>query len=49
MLSLRSLLSEPNPNSPANVEAANMYKEDVHNYYLMVKQCVDKSIEDSES
>ncbi len=48
LLSLRSLLSDPNEDSPANAEAAKMYKEDMQSYYIKVKECVSKSIKESE-
>lgn len=48
LLSLRSLLSDPNEESPANAEAAKMYKEDTQSYHIKVKECVAKSIKESE-
>lgn len=47
LISLRSLLSDPNENSPANVEAAQLYKTNPQLYYIKVKECVDKSIEEN--
>ena len=46
LISLRSLLSDPNENSPANAEAAQLYKTNPQLYYSKVKECVEKSIED---
>ncbi len=48
LLSLRSLLSDPNEESPANAEAAKLYKEDTQSYYIKVKECVSKSIKECE-
>ena len=48
LISLRSLLSDPNENSPANVEAAKLYKEEAQQYHMKVKQCVEKSIQDQD-
>ncbi|XP_026474525.1 ubiquitin-conjugating enzyme E2-17 kDa-like [Ctenocephalides felis] len=41
LTSIRFLLSEPNPNSPANTVAAKIYKEDREEYNKQVKMCVE--------
>ena len=46
LTSIQSLLSDPNPNSPANGEAARLYVEDRREYTERVKQCVEKSWEE---
>ncbi len=46
LISLRSLLSDPNENSPANVEAAQLYKTNPQTYYAKVKECVEYSIKE---
>lgn len=48
LISLRSLLSDPNENSPANSQAAKLYKSEASQYHMKVKECVQKSIEESE-
>lgn len=48
LISIRSLLSDPNENSPANVEASQLYKTNPQLYYSKIKECVELSIlEDS--
>ena len=37
LLSIRSLLMDPNPRSPANREAANLYVKDKESYNMKVK------------
>ena len=37
LLSIQSLLTDPNPSSPANGEAARLYNEDRTEYYRKVK------------
>lgn len=44
--SLQSLLSDPNPNSPANSMAAQLYKENRREYEKRVKACVEQSFVD---
>jgi ubiquitin-conjugating enzyme E2 A len=44
--SLQSLLSDPNPNSPANSMAAQLYKENRREYEKRVKACVEQSFID---
>lgn len=41
-----SLLNDPNTNSPANVEASNLYKENKKEYEKRVKEVVEKSWDD---
>ncbi|ORD95576.1 UBC2 [Hepatospora eriocheir] len=43
LLSIQSLLNDPNINSPANVEAANLYENDPNQYHLRVRDIVEKS------
>jgi hypothetical protein len=42
----QSLLDEPNPNSPANSGAAQLYTENRREYEKMVRKCVEQSLED---
>ncbi|KAK9163558.1 hypothetical protein Syun_004460 [Stephania yunnanensis] len=44
-LSLQSLLTDPNPASPANPEAARMYQHDIQDYNRRVRRCARKSVE----
>ncbi len=37
---LQSLLDEPNPDSPANIEAANLFQTDKHEYAVRVRRVV---------
>ena len=43
LLSISSLLTDPNPDSPANPKAARLYKQDINKYNENVKQCVINS------
>jgi ubiquitin-conjugating enzyme E2 A len=43
LTSLQSLLSDPNPNSPANSEAARLFTEDRAEYEKRVKAVVEDS------
>mmetsp|Transcript_11038 Transcript_11038/g.12659 ORF Transcript_11038/g.12659 Transcript_11038/m.12659 type:complete len:155 (-) Transcript_11038:101-565(-) len=43
LTSLQSLLCDPNPDSPANAEAAKLYKEDRKEYIQRVKKVVEES------
>lgn len=45
LLSIQSLLSDPNPNSAANGEAAEMYAKQRREYELRVQDIVEKSLE----
>lgn len=40
---LQSLLCDPNPNSPANSEAARMFNENKREYNRRVRQIVEQS------
>jgi len=44
LTSIQSLLSDPNPNSPANTEAARLFSENRREYNRMVKECVEQSL-----
>ena len=46
LTSIQSLLSDPNPNSPANSLAAQLYKENKREYEKRVKACVEQSWEE---
>ncbi|GLG99792.1 Ubiquitin-conjugating enzyme E2-17 kDa [Gryllus bimaculatus] len=46
LTSIQSLLSDPNPNSPANSMAAQLYKENRREYEKRVKACVEQSFVD---
>lgn len=46
IISFQSLLSDPNPNSPANSMAAQLYKENRREYEKRVKACVEQSFID---
>ena len=43
LTSIQSLLSDPNPNSPANGMAAQLFKENRREYEKRVKNCVEQS------
>jgi ubiquitin-conjugating enzyme E2 G1 len=43
LLSVISMLSSPNDESPANVEAARLWREDPKEFRRRVRKCVDKS------
>eukprot|EP00276_Gloeochaete_wittrockiana_P007625 CAMPEP_0184649302 /NCGR_PEP_ID=MMETSP0308-20130426/6637_1 /TAXON_ID=38269 /ORGANISM="Gloeochaete witrockiana, Strain SAG 46.84" /LENGTH=152 /DNA_ID=CAMNT_0027081915 /DNA_START=125 /DNA_END=583 /DNA_ORIENTATION=- len=43
LTSIQSLLCDPNPNSPANSEAARLYQENRREYERRVKDIVEKS------
>eukprot|EP01105_Mastigella_eilhardi_P028826 TRINITY_DN97_c0_g2_i5.p1 TRINITY_DN97_c0_g2~~TRINITY_DN97_c0_g2_i5.p1 ORF type:complete len:182 (-),score=53.76 TRINITY_DN97_c0_g2_i5:98-580(-) len=45
LTSIQSLLTDPNPNSPANPEAARLYAQDRKAYNRKVTKCVQKSVE----
>lgn len=46
LTSIQSLFNDPNPESPANVEAANLYKDNKMLYLEKVKECVEISWQD---
>ena len=48
LTSIQSLLTDPNPSSPANVEAAKLYNDNIQEYNKKVKECVEKSIAEAE-
>ncbi len=41
--SIQSLLSDPNPDSPANSDAAKLFTDDKREYLRRVRQCVEDS------
>jgi ubiquitin-conjugating enzyme E2 A len=43
LTSIQSLLTDPNPDSPANAEAARLYTDNIQEYYKRVKECVENS------
>jgi len=43
LTSIQSLLMDPNPNSPANAEAARLYQSNRREYNRRVQECVEKS------
>jgi ubiquitin-conjugating enzyme E2 A len=43
LTSIQSLLCDPNPNSPANSEAAKLYNDSRPEYERRVKACVEES------
>ena len=45
IVSVMSMLSEPNDNSPANIDAAVMWREDRQEFKKRVRACVRKSQE----
>jgi ubiquitin-conjugating enzyme E2 A len=46
LTSIQSLLCDPNPNSPANAEAARLFREDKREYHRRVRACVEQSWEE---
>jgi ubiquitin-conjugating enzyme E2 A len=48
LTSIQSLLHDPNPNSPANAEAAQLYRENMKEYIRRVKATVEESWLDPE-
>lgn len=45
ILSIVSLLDEPNCESPANVDAANLYRNNIKEYQRIVRRLAQKSLE----
>lgn len=45
LISVISMLSDPNDNSPANVDAAKQWREDIKGFKKRVTECVRKSQE----
>ena len=43
LTSIQSLLTDPNPDSPANAEASRLYTENIQEYFKRVKDCVESS------
>jgi len=43
LTSIQSLLPDPNPNSPANAEAAQLYRDNMKEYIRRVKTTVEES------
>ncbi|EHS63125.1 Ubiquitin-conjugating enzyme E2 2 [Puccinia graminis f. sp. tritici] len=43
LTSVQSLLHDPNPNSPANAEAANLYRDNMKDYIKKVRATVEAS------
>eukprot|EP01084_Bolivina_argentea_P015681 29393_1 len=48
LTSIQSLLTDPNPNSPANVEAAKLYQENRREYEKRVQMVVEQSWDDDD-
>lgn len=48
LTAIRSLLADPNPLSPANMIASNMFKDNRNLYEKKVKEIVEKSIQMAE-
>ncbi|KRX10367.1 Ubiquitin-conjugating enzyme/RWD-like protein [Pseudocohnilembus persalinus] len=46
LIAIRSLLNDPNPNSPANAEAARLYLEDRKEYIRRVQEVVEKTFQE---
>eukprot|EP00694_Reclinomonas_americana_P005708 EC795093.1.p2 GENE.EC795093.1~~EC795093.1.p2 ORF type:complete len:93 (+),score=12.42 EC795093.1:146-424(+) len=45
LTSVQSLLTDPNPHSPANPEAAHMYESDIKEYQRRVRRVAEGSLE----
>eukprot|EP01100_Stratorugosa_tubuloviscum_P007064 TRINITY_DN297_c1_g1_i2.p1 TRINITY_DN297_c1_g1~~TRINITY_DN297_c1_g1_i2.p1 ORF type:complete len:161 (+),score=58.94 TRINITY_DN297_c1_g1_i2:74-556(+) len=45
LTSVQSLLTDPNPDSPANPEAASLYVRDIKAYNRKVRQCVQRTLD----
>mmetsp|Transcript_10422 Transcript_10422/g.24986 ORF Transcript_10422/g.24986 Transcript_10422/m.24986 type:complete len:165 (+) Transcript_10422:74-568(+) len=45
LVSVASLLTDPNPASPANPEAARLYEKDKKAYRRRVRQCAERSLD----
>lgn len=46
LISIVSMLSEPNINSPANVDAGKMFRDKPDEYKRQVRKLIDKALED---
>lgn len=44
LLSIISMIADPNPDSPANVDAGKMFRDDYDQYKKIVYKCVEKTI-----
>jgi len=44
LVSIRSLLTDPNPASPANSEAATLYQNHRREYERRVRECIDQQL-----
>ncbi len=49
LLSVMSMLAEPNVESPANVDAAKMYRDDLRQFRRIAMQHVRQTLEGTES
>ena len=49
LVSIQSLLNDPNPKSPANGEAAKLFEEDRAEYYRRVRGIIEKNLEEEDS
>ncbi|CBK21190.2 uncharacterized protein [Blastocystis hominis] len=45
LTSIQSLLNDPNPNSPANSEAASLYVNNIREYKRRVRECAERSLQ----
>lgn len=43
LMCIQSLLNDPNVSSPANIEAAGLFKSDIEKYVEKVRECVELS------
>jgi len=48
LTSIQSLLTDPNPDSPANAEAARLFSENKREYHRRVRRCVENSWDEVE-
>lgn len=48
LISIRSLLTDPNPASPANSEAAALYQNHRRDYERRVRECIDQQLMEDE-
>jgi ubiquitin-protein ligase len=45
LVSVVAMLADPNIESPANVDAAKMFRDDIKSFKRKVRACVEKSLE----
>ena len=45
LISVLAMLDDPNPDSPANVDAAKMFREDPKAYRRKVRECTARTLE----